>query len=138
MSIALPASGKEFDAKSFALRYFKAWAATQAPEAKAQDIEHYLSFVKEDVGHQHYPYDPRALDGKVRMRAGMTHYLNAHSECKGTLLIVAHGFNVIIIKYNSTLKAIHPQTKAAIEANDDTVAVLEIEDGKVSLIRKYS
>jgi len=139
--IATPASGDEFDAEKFAQQYFSAWAATQAPKGTAKDIEDYLSLVKDDIGHQHYPYDPedtRAPDGKERMRTGMTYYLNAHSEYKGTLLSVEVGFNVIIIKYNTTMKAVHPQTKELISRNKNTVEVLEIEDGKVAMVRKYS
>ncbi|MCO4799871.1 MAG: nuclear transport factor 2 family protein [Colwelliaceae bacterium] len=141
MSLINVAQADEFNAKAFAQQYFSAWTATQAPDATAKDIEHYLSLVKDNVGHQHYPYDAddtRAVDGKAKMLKGMTYYLNAHSEYKGTLLSVEVGFNVIIIKYNSTLKAIHPQTKALISMNKDTVEVLEIEDGKVAMIRKYS
>ena len=56
-----------FDSEKFAKDYFDAWVATQNAGATKEDLEHYLSFLSEDVGHQHLPYDPddkRSSDGK--------------------------------------------------------------------------
>lgn len=43
----------------------------------------------------------------------------------------------IAISYTTTSKGIHPQTKELIELQYQTLEVLEIEDGKVAVIRKY-
>ena len=48
------------------------------------------------------------------------------------------GFDVVVIKYNTYVKATHPQTGEVIEQSHDTVEVLELENGRVSVIRKYS
>jgi hypothetical protein len=45
---------------------------------------------------------------------------------------------VVIIKYDTYSKGKHPQTGEVIEQSYDTVEVLELEAGKVSVIRKYS
>jgi len=135
------ASEESFDANSFAQKYFKAWAATQSPKASAEDIEHYLGYLADDVGHQHLPYDPesdRDPEGKNKMREGMTYYLGAHTEYRSSLDEVLTGFDVVVIKYNTYVKATHPQTGEIIEQSYDTVEVLELENGKVSVIRKYS
>jgi hypothetical protein len=45
---------------------------------------------------------------------------------------------VIILKYKTTSEGVHPETKEKVSFKFDTVEVLEIEDGKVAVIRKYS
>jgi hypothetical protein len=132
---------KEFKPEQFAMEYFMAWSATQSPDASKQDIDNYLEFLADDVGHQHYPYDPdssRSSDGKEKMRKGMSYYLGAHTEYSSKLISTITGFDVIIIKYETHSKGIHPQTKQEIESNHVTVEVLELENNKVSVIRKYS
>jgi hypothetical protein len=132
---------ESFDATSFAGSYFEAWSATQSPEASAGDIEHYLSFLSDDVGHQHLPYDPdakRSPEGKNKMREGMTYYLGAHTEYESKLNEILPGFDVVIIKYETHVKATHPQSGEVIDQSYDTVEVLELETEKVSVVRKYS
>ena len=131
----------EFDAEIFANNYFNAWTATQTPKATKNDIEHYLSFLADDIGHQHLPYDvndERDPEGKNNMREGMNYYLGAHLEYTGTLINKILGNNVVIIQYDTSSKGIHPQTKELITQNYRTLEILEIENGKVSVIRKYS
>ena len=131
----------ELDLTAFAKSYFSAWKATQAPNATQEDIEHYLSFLKEDVGHQHLPYasdDSRLPTGKVDMRKGMTYYLGAHKQYSATLNQVVPAYNVVVITYSTQSSGVHPQTQEIVNQRYDTMEVLEIEDGKVSVIRKYS
>lgn len=135
------AIAEEFDPEKFTKDYFNAWVATQSPTATKENIEHYLSFLSEDVGHQHLPYDPddaRNADGKINMRKGMSYYLGAHTEYSGRLIGNMNGDNVVVIKYETSSKGVHPQTKQVIAQNYLTLEVLEIENGKVSVIRKYS
>ncbi|MBL4660115.1 MAG: hypothetical protein JKY19_07145 [Alcanivoracaceae bacterium] len=136
-----PIAAQEFNPQKFAKGYFNAWLATQSPNATKENIEHYLTFLADDVGHQHLPYDPedtRSPDGKSKMRKGMNYYLGSHTEYEGKLISLTDGYNVIVIKYQTSLKGIHPQTKQVIAQNYLTIEVLEIENGKVSVIRKYS
>ena len=132
---------EEFSLENFAQEYFDAWTATQHPTATKEDIEQYLSLLTDDVGHQHLPYDPddtRSSEGKKNMREGMNYYLGVHTEYEGKLIGHMTGHNVIVIKYKTSLKGIHPQTKQVIVDNHLTLEVLEIEHGKVAVIRKYS
>jgi ketosteroid isomerase-like protein len=140
-SASTHASVGEFDANEFASDYFKAWIATQSPEAKKSDVKYYLKFLKDDVGHQHLPYDPesnREPDGKKKILEGMLYYLGAHTKYSAKLLSVEVGYNVVAIKYSTHSKGKHPQTGQLSEQYYDTVEVLELEDGKVAVIRKYS
>jgi len=136
-----PSNAAEFNAKAFANNYFNAWIATQSPSATKQDIENYLSLLTDDVGHQHLPYDPddaRTADGKSSMREGMNHYLGVHTKYKGTLVGLTLGYGVIVLQYDTEATGVHPQSKELISLNYRTTEVLEIEKGKVSVIRKYS
>jgi hypothetical protein len=132
---------EEFDAKKFVYSYFSALTASQSPEATSKDIEHYLSFLAENVGHQHIPYDSddtRHPDGKSQMRKGMGLYLGLHTQYKGTLVTVTYGHGVVALQYDTLAKGVHPQTKEEMLLKYRTLEILEIENGKVSVIRKYS
>lgn len=130
----------ESDLSEFGKQYFSAWVATQSTNATKNDIEHYLSFLKSDVAHQHLPYDSddsRLPDGKKRIREGMLFYLGAHSAHEATLEHVIPAHNAVVITYTTSSQGIHPQTKELVELHYSTMEVLEIEDGKVAVIRKY-
>lgn len=127
--------------EKFGTEYFSAWKATQSPAATEKDIENYLEFLTDDIGHQHLPYDPeadRTPEGKISMREGMAYYLGTHTEYNAKLISIVFGHNVVIIKYSTCSKGKHPQTGEIIEQSYNTIEVLEIENGKVSVIRKYS
>ncbi|KAA9129652.1 nuclear transport factor 2 family protein [Marinihelvus fidelis] len=141
LASAVPAHAEAIDLGAFGQAYFNAWTATQAPNATAADLENYLSLLTDDVGHQHLPYDPdstRHPTGKADMREGMTYYLGAHTAYSAELGMVTPGYNVVVITYSTASSGVHPQTGETIEQSYDTLEVLEIEDGKVAVIRKYS
>ncbi len=135
------ARSEEFNAEEFARGYFKAWTATQRPAATKDDLEHYLSFLVEDVGHQHLPYDvddSRQPDGKQSIREGMTHYLGKHVEYEAKLMNISYGLNAVAIQFHVSAKGKRGPDQPIENMNYNTMEVLEIENGKVSLIRKYN
>ncbi|MBQ4798111.1 nuclear transport factor 2 family protein [Pseudoalteromonas sp. MMG006] len=130
-----------FDLKAFAQHYYKTMTATQAPNAGAKELETYLALLTDDVGSQHIPYqldDSRTPDGKKQMRKGMSFYLGAHtlyeSELLNTFIFNDSGF---AIRYKNHAKGIHPQSKQPIEYTSVMMEVIEMENGKVAMIRKY-
>lgn len=130
-----------FNYEEFTQRYFAAWTNVQKPNATKHDLEQYLAFLTEDIGYQHLPYsndDSRAPDGKAMMRKGMSYYLGIHSEYKAQLTNSAHGHNVIMIEFTTQAKGIHPDNGQEVIIDNSTFEVLEIENGKVSVIRHYS
>jgi len=131
----------EIDLKKFAQKYFDAMVATQAPNATEKDLENYLKLLTDDVGHSHLPWvvdDSRLPDGKESMRKGMTFYLAAHTEYQAELLnLFTFNQSAIAIRYRHHAKGIHPQNKQPIEYTTVMMEVLEIENGKVAVIRKY-
>ena len=141
LGISFHSNADEFNAEQFAKDYFSAWTATQKPTTTKQDLEHYLGFLAEDVGHQHLPYDTddtRKPDGKQSMREGMTFYLGKHIEYNAELINVAYGLNVVAIQFEVSLKARRGPEEPVTVMNYNSLEVLEIENGKVSMIRKYN
>lgn len=95
----------------------------------------------DDIGNQHIPYQPddsRTPDGKEQMRKGMSFYLGAHTFYKSTLLnTFVFNDTGFAIRYKNDAKGIHPQNKQPIEYTSTMLDVIEIENGKVAMIRKY-
>jgi hypothetical protein len=140
LGYTLQAGAEDFDPESFAQNYFEAWAATQSPDATKEDLEHYLSFLAEDVGHEHIPYDTddtRDPDGKESMREGMTHYLGQHIEYHAKLIALTYGLNAVAIQFEVSLKAKRGPDQPIASMTYNSLELLEIENGKVSVIRKY-
>lgn len=141
LSASVLAINTKSDLEALAQTYFDYWVATQSPKATEKDVENYLSLLTNDIGHQHLPYDSddkRESEGKVNMKKGMMYYLGAHTEHSANINTITVGYNVIVIKYDTLSKGIHPETKQVVSFSYDTTEVLEIEEGKVSVIRKYS
>ncbi|MBY6017029.1 nuclear transport factor 2 family protein [Ferrimonas balearica] len=135
------AAAASTDLHAFAQRYFQTMSATQAPDASKQDLEAYLALLMDDVGHTHLPWetdDTRSPDGKAAMRDGMTFYLGAHTEYQAELLdVFVFNDSAIAIRYRHHAKGIHPQNQQAIEYTSTMMELLEMENGKVAVIRKY-
>ncbi|WNC68813.1 nuclear transport factor 2 family protein [Thalassotalea nanhaiensis] len=138
---ATTAAANEIDLKKFAHTYFDTMIATQAPDATKNDLENYFALLTDDVGHSHLPWvtdDSRLPDGKEAMRKGMLFYLGAHTEYSAELLnVFTFNNSAIAIRYRNSAKGIHPQNKQAIAYTQVMMEVLEIENGKVAVIRKY-
>lgn len=141
LSTSIVANESTIDLKEFAHKYYKTMIATQAPNATAHELEKYLALLTDDIGHSHLPYvtdDSRLPDGKEAMRKGMTFYLGAHTEYNAELLnVFIFNTSAIAIRYKNSAKGIHPQNKQAMSYSQVMMEVLEIEDGKVAVIRKY-
>ena len=125
----------------FAHHYFSSMVATQAPNATSKELEGYLALLTDDVGHSHLPYvtdDSRLPDGKQAMRQGMTFYLGAHTAYSAELLdVFVFNDSAVAIRYKNTAEGIHPQNQQAISYTQTMMEVLEMENDKVAVIRKY-
>jgi hypothetical protein len=137
----LNAQDAKFNYEQFTHDYFAAWTNVQKPNATPADLEHYLSFLTDDIGYQHLPYsndDSRKNNGKALLRKGMNYYLGIHSQYKAQLTRQSYGHNVITIEFHTQAKGIHPDNGQEILINNTALEVLEIEQGKISVIRHYS
>lgn len=140
-SSPLFAEESKTDLHAFANLYFEKMVATQSPQATEKELEEYLALLTDDVGHSHLPWvtdDSRLPSGKADMRKGMTFYLGAHTEYKAELLdVFTFNQSAIAIRYHNYAKGVHPENKQPVEYAQTMMEVLEIEDGKVAVIRKY-
>lgn len=130
----------EFDYDAFVKAYYQAQVQTQQPNATADDLEHYLSFLTDDVGNQHFPNAPddsREPDGKTLMRKGMSRYLGVHSEYQAEMVDYQYGYNAVSIKHTFSAKGKRADG-SAFSYSKVALDVLELENGKVAVIRRYS
>lgn len=129
----------EPDLTQLAQRYFETRLASQQPGASAQDLEAYLALLSEDVGYEHKPH--RLLEdsdgGKPGMREGMTYYLGKNEAYDAELISIAVGHNAFAIQYSGTHKFRRGGEGPVITKQFNAMDVLEVEDGKVSIIREY-
>jgi hypothetical protein len=133
------ANNDQFDYDNFVKQYHLAIINTQIPSASKEDLEHYLSFLTEDVGNQHFPNAPddsRELDGKKLMRKGMSRYLGVHSEYQGKIIEYIVGYNSVAIKHSFSAKGLS-YDGSEFSYSKVVLDVLELENGKVSVIRRY-
>ncbi len=130
----------EFDYDAFVKAYYQAQVKTQQPHATKHDLEHYLSFLTDDVGNQHFPHAPddsRVPAGKDMMRKGMTRYLGVHTEYQADMIGYQYGDNAVAIKHKFSAKG--KRTDGSdFSFSKIVLDVLELENGKVSVIRRYS
>jgi hypothetical protein len=139
--LSITAFGHEdiLDYDKFVKEYYDAQVKTQQPNASTADLEHYLSFLTEDVGNQHFPNAPddsRAADGKKLMREGMTRYLGVHTEYKGKIIEYIVGYNSVALKHTFSAKGLRSDG-SEFSYSKEVLDVLELENGKVSVIRRY-
>lgn len=130
----------DFDYDAFVKAYFDAQVMTQQPNATKEDLEHYLSFLTDDIGNQHFPNAPddsREPDGKEMMRKGMSRYLGVHTEYKAEIIGYQYGYNAVSIKHKFSAKG-KRSDGSDFSYSKVALDVLELENGKVSVIRRYS
>ena len=129
--------------EELAATYFNAKVATQQPDATPEDLEAYLALLTDDIGYEHKPYrlleERRAetADGKQRMREGMTYYLGGNEKFTAALDSVAVGFNAIAIQYSGVHEYKRGGEGPILTEQYTAMEVLELVDGKISIIREY-
>lgn len=139
ISTTVRAEQNKFDYEQFVNQYYQAMVNTQKPHASKKDLEYYLSFLTDDVGNQHFPNAPddsRAPDGKQLMREGMLRYLGIHTGYEANILEYIVGYNSIALKHKFTATGLRSDG-SAFSYSKVVLDVLELENGKVSVIRRY-
>ena len=133
------ASEDKFDYDQFVKQYHQAMTNTQKPDASKKDLEHYLSFLTDDVGNQHFPNAPddsREPNGKKSMREGMSRYLGVHTDYEASIIEYIVGYNSIALKHKFSAKGLRSDG-SEFSYSKVVLDVLELENGKVSVIRRY-
>ncbi|MCW8864046.1 MAG: nuclear transport factor 2 family protein [Colwellia sp.] len=133
------ANDDKFDYDDFVKQYHQAMTNTQKPNASKDDLEHYLSYLTDDVGNQHFPNAPddsREPDGKKLMRKGMSRYLGVHTDYEAKIIDYIVGYNSVAIKHTFSAKGLRSDG-SEFSYSKEVLDVLELENGKVSVIRRY-
>jgi hypothetical protein len=128
------------DYLNLANSYAQAWFKTQMSTATPADLEHYLSFLTDNVAYQHLPYDKtdeREDGGKEILRKGMAQWLKSNVDYKANINSVNFSQNLITINYDSSTTIIDSKTKETKIIRRHVIDSLEIDNGKISVIRKY-
>ncbi|SMF15590.1 hypothetical protein SAMN02745866_01021 [Alteromonadaceae bacterium Bs31] len=139
--VSVSALGTEPQLEKFAQAYFTAFVATQQDDATKADLESYLDFMAEDVGHTHIPFfsdEKRYKDGKDKLRQSMLPYLNKNTGFKAEL-IETRVFNetAIALRYSHSAVYVDAEKGKKSPWSYVMLEILEIENGKVGMIRKY-
>lgn len=133
--------GEEVDLDNFARQYFSAFVDFQLPEANSDVLDKYLDYLAVDVGHTHMPFrkdDTKYADGRDRYRKDLLSMMGKNKKLKAKLLEV-RVFNTTAVALRFELSATYVDTDKDIVSPWSFVLtdILEIEDGKVSMIRRY-
>lgn len=139
ISTSVLASEDKFDYDQFVQQYYQALVNTQKPHASVDDLEHYLSLLTDDVGNQHFPNAPddsRAPNGKDLMRKGMVRYLGIHTSYQANLIDYIVGYHSIALKHTFSAKGLRADG-TEFSYSKVVLDVIELENGKVSVIRRY-
>ncbi len=134
------ADSTNIDYLDFANVYAKAWFKTQSSTASKEDLEHYLSLLTDDVAYQYLPYDKtdeRENGGKEVLRKGMTQWLASSENYKATINSINFSNNLITINYDSETTIIDSKTKERRVIHRHVIDSLEVDNMKISVIRKY-
>lgn len=68
----------------------------------------------------------------------MEYYLGIHTQFKAKLLnVFTFNSSAVAIRYKKWVSGVHPDNKQPIEYEKPIMEVLELEDGKIAVIRKY-
>ncbi|WP_185235002.1 nuclear transport factor 2 family protein [Teredinibacter franksiae] len=139
--VSVSAFGKEPQLEKFAEEYFATFIATQQDDATKADLETYLDFMTDDVGHTHSPFfsdEKRYKDGKDRLRQAMLPYLKKNTGFKAELIEIRI-FNETAIALRYSHSAVYVDVEKGTKSPWSYVMmeILEIENGKVGMIRKY-
>ena len=139
ISTTVLANDDKFDYDKFVKQYHQAMTNTQKPNASKKDLEHYLSFLTDDVGNQHFPNAPddsREPNGKKSMREGMSRYLGVHTFYEAKILEYIIGYNSIALKHTFSAKGLRSDG-SEFSYSKVVLDVIELENGNVSVIRRY-
>lgn len=126
--------------ETFANTYFETWNKTQSPTATIKDLENFLALLTDDVALIHPPYDmtdTREPNGKAIIRKGMTRWLGANTSYTAKLIEITYGYEAIVIKYQAEMTYKDETTGEEKRIVRNNLEVLELDQGKVAIIRKY-
>ncbi|MBL4659782.1 MAG: hypothetical protein JKY19_05460 [Alcanivoracaceae bacterium] len=80
--------------------------------------------------------DSRKPNGKNSMREGMSRYLGVHTGYEANLIEYIVGYNLIALKHKFSARGLRSDG-SEFSYSKVVLDVIEIENGKISVIRRY-
>jgi ketosteroid isomerase-like protein len=131
-SVAARGQGK---AEELVRQYVQARSQTMQQNATSNDIERALSFCAEDFVYEH-PSVGAKIEGKEKVRSGMSGYLGETKDATYTLRILASNPDVVVARVDQRFLAKQENGSWTAGKRSD-ITVFEIREGKIRRILDY-
>ncbi|HLN97420.1 MAG TPA: nuclear transport factor 2 family protein [Pyrinomonadaceae bacterium] len=115
-------------------RYLEARRATMLEKSTTADVDALLAFYTENVIYEH-PRVKARIEGKAKMREGMSSFLGVTKNTKIATLSFISGVNVVVAEYRVTFKAQEGSTWKAFSRTQ--VTLFEFEGNKIKRVGDY-
>lgn len=120
-------------------KYLTAKTAVQQKNSTKADIEHMLSFMKDDIQTEHKPHKTLQCEndgkGKEGFREGLSYYLGKYTSTKLTIDSVTEGKNMVAVKFTEVIK--YMRDGKMITDKSANFFVLEFTDNLISREFRY-
>lgn len=127
------------DLRAITLDYMKAKEAVQQKGSTAKDVEHMLSFMKDDIQTEHKPHVTLQCEnddqGKAGFREGLSHYLGKYES---TEIIVTHinvGKNMTSVQFSELIR--FERDGVMNRSFDNNLYILEFDGDKIQREFRY-
>jgi ketosteroid isomerase-like protein len=137
LSVLFPiaAQGRDKAAEELVRQYVQARSQTMQEQSNSRDIERALSFCAESFVYEH-PSAGARIEGKERVRSGMSGYLGQTKSTTYALRILASNPDVVVAQVDQRFLA-KQEDGSWKPGNRSNITVFEIEGGKIRRILDY-
>ncbi len=129
------AQGRDRAAEDLIRQYVEARSQALQENASSRDVESALSFCAEDFVYEHPAVGAR-IEGKEKVRSGMSGYLGETKNATYTLRILASNADVVVARVDQRFLA-KQENGSWLPGKRSNITVFEIEDRKIKRILDY-
>ncbi len=127
------------DLREITRQYMMAKQAVQQKDSTAKDVEHMLSFMKDDIQTEHKPHVTLQCEndgkGKEGFRTGLSHYLGKYES---TEIIITHinvGENMTSVQFSELIR--FERDGVMNRSFDNNLYILEFDGDKIQREFRY-
>jgi len=135
VSFPIAAQGRGRAAEELVRQYVQARSQTMQEGASSRDVERTLSFCTEDFVYEH-PAAGARIEGKEKVRAGMSGYFGETKNATYALRILASNPNVVVAQVDQRFLA-KQEDGSWKPGKRSNITVFEIEGAKIRRILDY-
>jgi hypothetical protein len=126
---------REKSSEDLVRQYVRARSQTMQGDASLRDVERALSFCTEAFVYEH-PSAGARIEGKQKVRSGMTGYLGQTRDATYTLQILASNPHVVVAQVQQQF-LVKQENGSWVPGKRSNITVFEIDRGKISRILDY-